>query len=53
MINGKVYPAIVTIQMKIGQTIKLRFTGTNNNFIHPLHVHGGSFTEVVEVDGVN
>jgi FtsP/CotA-like multicopper oxidase with cupredoxin domain len=50
-INGKAYPATDTIQMKIGQTIKLRFIGTNNNFIHPMHVHGGPF-EVVAVDGV-
>jgi hypothetical protein len=34
----------------IGQTVKLRFIGTNNNFIHPMHVHGGPF-QVVAVDG--
>ena len=38
--------------MKVGETIKLRFIGTNNNFVHPMHVHGGPF-EVVAVDGVN
>lgn len=37
--------------MKIGQTIKLRFIGTNNNFVHPMHVHGGPF-QVVAVDGI-
>jgi FtsP/CotA-like multicopper oxidase with cupredoxin domain len=36
--------------MKVGQTLKLRFIGSNNNFIHPLHVHGGPFT-VVARDG--
>jgi len=50
-INGKAYPATDTISMKVGQTIKLRFIGTNNNFVHPMHVHGGPF-EVVAVDGV-
>lgn len=50
-INGKAYPATDTIAMKVGQTIKLRFIGTNNNFVHPMHVHGGPF-EVVAVDGV-
>lgn len=50
-INGKAYPSTDTIAMKVGQTIKLRFIGTNNNFIHPMHVHGGPF-EVVAVDGV-
>lgn len=51
-INGKAYPSTDTVPMKVGQTIKLRFIGTNNNFVHPMHVHGGPF-EVVAVDGVN
>lgn len=51
-INGKAYPSTDTVGMKVGQTIKLRFIGTNNNFVHPMHVHGGPF-EVVAVDGVN
>lgn len=50
-INGKAYPSTDTIPMKVGQTVKLRFIGTNNNFVHPMHVHGGPF-EVVAVDGV-
>jgi FtsP/CotA-like multicopper oxidase with cupredoxin domain len=50
-INGKAYPSTDTVDMKVGQTIKLRFIGTNNNFVHPMHVHGGPF-EVVAVDGV-
>ena len=49
-INGKAYPSTDTIPMKVGETIKLRFIGTNNNFIHPMHVHGGPFT-VVARDG--
>ncbi len=49
-INGKAYPATDTVQMKVGQTVKLRFIGTNNNFVHPMHVHGGPF-EVVARDG--
>ena len=50
-INGKAYPATDTVTMQVGQTIKLRFIGTNNNFVHPMHVHGGPF-QVVAVDGV-
>ena len=50
-INGKAYPSTDTVDMKVVQTIKLRFIGTNNNFVHPMHVHGGPF-EVVAVDGV-
>jgi manganese oxidase len=49
-INGKAYPATDTITMQVGQTLKLRFIGSNNNFIHPMHVHGGPF-EVVTRDG--
>jgi FtsP/CotA-like multicopper oxidase with cupredoxin domain len=50
-VNGKAYPSTDTIAMKVGQTVKLRFIGTNNNFVHPMHVHGGPF-QVVAVDGV-
>lgn len=49
-INGKAYPETDTVDMKVGETIKLRFIGTNNNFVHPMHVHGGPFT-VVARDG--
>jgi FtsP/CotA-like multicopper oxidase with cupredoxin domain len=49
-INGKAYPSTDTIKMKMGQTLKLRIIGTNNNFVHPMHMHGGPF-EVVAVDG--
>jgi hypothetical protein len=50
-INGRAYPSTDVIHMKVGQTVKLRFIGTSNNFIHPMHVHGGPFT-VVARDGV-
>jgi manganese oxidase len=49
-INGKSYPATDTIQMRVGQKVRLRFIGSHNNFIHPMHVHGGPFT-IVETDG--
>jgi len=49
-INGKSYPATDTIQMKVGQKVLLRFIGSNNNFIHPMHVHGGPF-QIVATDG--
>jgi hypothetical protein len=49
-INGKAYPATDTIHMKVGETLKVRFIGSNNGFIHPMHIHGGPF-EVVAVDG--
>lgn len=35
-INGKAYPATDTLRMRVGQTIKFRFVGTNNNSFSPL-----------------
>ncbi|MFL5585392.1 MAG: DUF4396 domain-containing protein [Gemmatimonadaceae bacterium] len=50
-INGKAYPATDTLRMRVGETVKFRIIGTNNNFIHPMHMHGGPFT-VVARDGI-
>jgi len=49
-INGKSYPATETVAMKVGQKLRVRFIGSHNNFVHPMHIHGGPF-EIVEVDG--
>jgi FtsP/CotA-like multicopper oxidase with cupredoxin domain len=49
-INGKSYPSTDTIRMQVGERVLLRFIGSNNNFIHPMHVHGGPF-EIVATDG--
>lgn len=49
-INGRAYPATDTIHMRVGETLKVRFIGSNNGFIHPMHIHGGPF-QVVAVDG--
>jgi len=49
-INGRAYPATDTIHMRVGEKLKVRFIGSNNGFIHPMHIHGGPF-EVVAVDG--
>jgi FtsP/CotA-like multicopper oxidase with cupredoxin domain len=49
-INGKAYPATDTIRMKVGQKLLLRFIGSSNSFIHPMHVHGGP-VRVVATDG--
>jgi FtsP/CotA-like multicopper oxidase with cupredoxin domain len=45
-INGKAYSSTDALQMKVGQKVLLRFIGSNNNFVHPMHVHGGPFTIV-------
>jgi hypothetical protein len=49
-INGRAYPATDTIRMRVGETLKVRFIGSNNGFIHPMHIHGGPF-DVVALDG--
>ncbi len=49
-INGRAYPSTDVVHMKVGETLKVRFIGTNNGFIHPMHIHGGPF-QVVARDG--
>ncbi len=49
-INGRAYPSTDVIKMKVGETLKVRFIGSNNGFIHPMHIHGGPFV-VVARDG--
>jgi hypothetical protein len=49
-INGRAFPATDTIRMKVGETLKVRFIGSSNGFIHPMHIHGGPF-QVVAIDG--
>ena len=46
-INGKAYPETETIRMRVGERLRVRFIGTNNNFVHPMHIHGGPF-DIVE-----
>jgi hypothetical protein len=50
-INGRAYPSTDSVKMHVGETIKIRFIGSSNGFIHPMHIHGGPFT-VVARDGV-
>jgi FtsP/CotA-like multicopper oxidase with cupredoxin domain len=49
-INGRAYPATDKVKMRVGETLKVRFIGSSNGFIHPMHIHGGPF-QVVAVDG--
>ncbi len=49
-INGRAFPSTDVIKMKVGETLKVRFIGSNSGFIHPMHIHGGPFT-VVARDG--
>ncbi len=36
--------------MKVGETRKVRFIGTNTGFVRPMHIRGGPF-QVVARDG--
>jgi manganese oxidase len=49
-INGKAFPATEHVRMKVGERLRVRFIGTQDNFVHPMHIHGGPFT-IVETDG--
>jgi FtsP/CotA-like multicopper oxidase with cupredoxin domain len=49
-INGKAYPDTQTVHLRVGETLLVRFIGTNTGFIHPMHIHGGPF-RIVETDG--
>ena len=49
-INGKAYPATEDVAMEVGERLRVRFIGSHNNFVHPMHIHGGPF-EIVETDG--
>ena len=48
-INGKAYPATETINVKVGDRVRLRFMGIGQ-FIHPMHLHGFPF-KIVATDG--
>jgi uncharacterized membrane protein len=49
-INGKAFPETETITMTVGETLLVRFIGSQSGFIHPMHIHGGPF-RIVETDG--
>jgi FtsP/CotA-like multicopper oxidase with cupredoxin domain len=49
-INGKAYPETETIHMRIGERLRVRFLGTHNTVVHPMHIHGGPF-RIVQTDG--
>ena len=48
-INGKAYPDTEPIRMRVGEKVRVRFIGSNNNFVHPMHIHGGPF-RIVQTD---
>ncbi|OGG15364.1 hypothetical protein A3D77_07530 [Candidatus Gottesmanbacteria bacterium RIFCSPHIGHO2_02_FULL_39_11] len=48
-INGKAFPETETLNVKIGQKVRLRFIGSGQ-MIHPMHLHGFPF-KIVATDG--
>lgn len=48
-INGKAFPAVEPLKVKLGQRVRLRFIAAGQ-FIHPMHLHGPHF-KIVATDG--
>jgi len=48
-LNGQTYPNVTPIDVKLGQSVRLRITNMSME-PHPMHLHGQPF-EVVAVDG--
>jgi len=48
-INGKSYPSTETIDVRVGDRVRLNIVGSGQ-FIHPMHLHGQPFT-IVATDG--
>jgi FtsP/CotA-like multicopper oxidase with cupredoxin domain len=48
LINGKSFPDTQPISVKHGQTVRLRLIGADATFIHPMHLHGHTFTVIAE-----
>ena len=48
-INGKSFPDTETLNVKVGQKVRLRFIGSGQ-MIHPMHLHGFPF-KIVATDG--
>lgn len=48
-VNGKAFPATETINVKLGQRVRLRIASIGQ-FSHPMHLHGMPF-EIVATDG--
>jgi FtsP/CotA-like multicopper oxidase with cupredoxin domain len=47
-INGKSFPDTQPILVKHGQTVHLRLIGSDTQQIHPMHLHGHTFSVVAE-----
>ena len=48
VIDGHSFPDTAPIQVRHGQTVRLRFIGADVNFIHPMHLHGHTMTVIAE-----
>ncbi|RJR28102.1 copper oxidase [Candidatus Microgenomates bacterium] len=48
-INGKAFPDTETLNIKVGEKVRLRFVGSGQ-MIHPMHLHGFPF-KIVATDG--
>lgn len=50
VMNGKSFPDTQPIQVKHGQTVRLRLIGADAIMMHPMHLHGHTFS-IISEDG--
>ena len=52
--NGKTFPDTAAMPVKIGQTVKVRFTNGSGmmSIDHPIHIHGAHF-QILAINGVS
>ncbi len=48
VINGKSFPDTQPILVKHGQTIRLRLIGADTMMMHPMHIHGHTYSVIAE-----
>ncbi|MBF6590691.1 MAG: multicopper oxidase domain-containing protein [Ktedonobacterales bacterium] len=48
IINGKSFPDTQPLRVKQGQNVRMRLIGADVDMIHPMHLHGQTFTIVAE-----
>ncbi|MFL5626310.1 MAG: multicopper oxidase family protein [Ktedonobacteraceae bacterium] len=48
VINGKSFPDTQPILVKHGQTVHIRMIGADTMMMHPMHIHGHTFSVVAE-----
>lgn len=48
VVNGKSFPDTQPISVKHGQTVRIRLIGADTMMMHPMHIHGHTYTVIAE-----